>query len=210
MDRFTAELLNILIPANQVEQAMENIRDVISVSDVEHELEDNILKAELYVANICQQKIPLNIKILINISKLIYGRMYSWAGEMDIQRRSMVEKFLARIAKQWDYSLIDDEVRLELLAYSYHGILRNRPFFDGNEKVARIFTNYLGLRQNLPLFCVAPSKKDLKSYRKYIRDLKTADQGDLLPLKERIRGVLYFNDQTDTSIDLGPSATVGD
>lgn len=210
MDRFTAELLNILIPANQVEEAMEKVRDVMSMADVDNELDDNLLKAELYVANICQQNIPLGIKIISNISRLIYGKMYSWAGEIKPQNRDLVEKLLERIAKQWDYSLIDEEVRLELLAYSYHGILKSKPFFDGNEKVARIFMNYLALKQNLPIFIISPSKKDLKPYRKYIKELKAADNGDLIPLKERIRSLLYINSASSSDIDLGPSATVSD
>ena len=210
MDRFAAELLNILIPANQVEEAMEKVRDVMSTADVDHELEDNILKAELYVANISQQNIPLGTKMISNISKLIYGKMYSWAGEINPQSRNLVEKILGRIAKQWDYSLIDEEVRLELLAYSYHGILKSKPFFDGNEKVSRIFMNYLALKQNIPIFSLAPSRKDTKSYRKYIKDLKAADQGDLVAIKERIRGALYVNSESLADVDLGPSATVSD
>jgi fido (protein-threonine AMPylation protein) len=210
MDRFAAELLNILIPANQVEEAMENVRDVMSMADVDHELDDNLLKAELYVANISQQNIPLSIKIVSNISKLIYGKMYSWAGQINPQNRALVEKVLERIVKQWDYSLIDEEVRLELLAYSYHGLVKSKPFFDGNERVARVFVNYLALKQNLPIFSLAPSKKDIKSYRKYIKTLKSADNGDLIPLKEHIRETLNLSSNGSSKVGLGPSATVSD
>ncbi|MCX6112826.1 MAG: Fic family protein, partial [Proteobacteria bacterium] len=122
----------------------------------------------------------------------------------------IIDAVLGRILNQWDYSLLDEELRLELLAYSYHGILKNKPFFDGNEKVARLFVNYLALKQDLPLFTIAPSKKDEKNYRKYIKELKLADAGDLIPIKERIRTVLYISADGISTIKLGPSASVTD
>ena len=210
MDKLAFEFFNIILPASKVEEAASNIKDLLAIGDVEHEVEDNILKAELYVSNISQQEIPLNTKILCNISKLIYGKMYSWAGQLKKENRGCIEAVLGRISNQWDYSLLDEELRLELLAYSYHGILKHRPFFDGNEKVARLFVNYLALKQELPLFTVAPSKKDEKSHKKYIRELQLADSGDLIPLKERIRTVLYISADGISTIRLGPSASVTD
>jgi fido (protein-threonine AMPylation protein) len=210
MDKLAFELFNILIPASRVEEAANNIKDLIAAGDVETEIEDNILRAELYVSNISQQNIPLNAKILCNISKLIYGKMYSWAGELKPENRTFVELVLKRISNQWDYSLIDDELRLELLAYAYHGVLKNKPFFDGNEKVARLFVNYLALKQDLPLFVIAPAKKEEKAYKKYLKELRSADEGDLMPLKERIRSVLYISKDGISTLRLGPSATVTD
>ena len=70
--------------------------------------------------------------------------------------------------------------------------------------------NYLALKQNIPIFSLAPSRKDTKSYRKYIKDLKVADEGDLVAIKERIRGALYVNSESLADVDLGPSATVSD
>jgi fido (protein-threonine AMPylation protein) len=210
MDKIGFDFFNVLLPASRVEEAANDIKDLIATGDVENEVEDNILRAELYVSNISQQNIPLNAKILCNISKHIYSRIYSWAGELKTESRTGVESVLKRISSQWDYSLIDDELRLELLAYAYHGVLKNKPFFDGNEKVARLFVNYLALKQDLPLFAIAPSKKDDKTYKKYLAELKTADDGDLTPLKERIRSVLYISRDGISTLRLGPSATVTD
>ncbi|MEI6079943.1 MAG: Fic family protein [bacterium] len=210
MDKLAFEFFNIILPASKVEETANNIKDLLATGDIDHEIEDNILKAELYVSNISQQNVPLSVNILCNISKIIYGKIYSWGGELKKENRVALDSIMKRISGQWDYSLVEEELRLELLAYTYHGILKNKPFFDGNEKVARLFTNYLALRQDLPLFTVAPSKKDEKAYKKYLKDLKLADNGDLIPLKERIRSVLYISRDCISTIRLGPSASVTD
>lgn len=210
MDKLAFDFFNIILPASKVEEAANNIKDLLNTGDVEHEVADNILKAELYVSNISQQNIPLSTNILCNVSKLIYGKIYSWAGELKKENRSAIESVLNRISSQWDYSLVDQELRIELLAYAYHGILKNKPFFDGNEKVARLFVNYLALRQDMTLFTIAPSKKDEKNYKKYLKELELADAGDLVPLKERVRTVLYISVDGISTIKLGPSASVTD
>lgn len=205
-----SEFFNIILPATKVEDAITNIRDLVASGDVGHEVEDNILKAELYVANLAQMKVPLSTRILTQISKITYSRIYSWAGKLKIEARPAMEDMILKIGSVWESSLMDEELRLETLAFAYHAILKHKPFFDGNEKVARLFTNYLGLKYGTCLFSIAPLKTDEASYNKFIRDLKKADNGDLSPIKERIRNVLYISSGSLSSSKLGPSASVRD
>lgn len=208
MDDLAFEFFNILLPASKMEDTISNIKELVSSGDVANEVEDNILKAELYIANLSQRTIPLNVKILNQISRLIYGRIYSWAGKLKLETRPAMEDMFLRIAKEWDYSILDEELRLDIMAYSYHCILKNKPYFDGNEHVARLFTNYLALKYGLNLFSVAPSKKNEHDYRKYCSELKFADEGNLTHIKERIRDVLCASAGGISSSKLGPSASV--
>ena len=209
-DDLAFEFFNIILPASKIEEAIGNIKELVNSDDIEFEVEDNILKAELYIANLSQKPAPLSVKILSEISRLIYGKMYSWAGKVKIESRAKLQELLELIKEDWEMSLVDEELRLDLLATTYHSILSIRPFFDGNEKVARLFVNYLALKYNLHLFEIAPSKKDEQAYRKYIKALKLADNGDLMLIRERIRNILYVSADGISSSKLGPSASVGD
>lgn len=207
-DSLAFEFFNIILPATRVEDAMGNIKELVASGDIGNEVEDNVLKTELYVANLAQRKIPLSTKILSQISKITYGKIYSWAGKLKVEARPAMEDMILKISSGWERSMLDEELKLETLAFTYHCILKHKPFFDGNEKVARIFVNYLGLKYGTCLFSVAPAKTDKVGYKKYCRDLKIADKGDLSPIKERIRNVIFISSDSLCSSKLGPSASV--
>jgi len=209
-DDLAFEFFNIILPATRVEDTIGNIKELVASGDIDSEVEDNLLKAELYVANLAQKKVSLSTKILCQISKVIYGRIYSWAGKLKMEARPAMEDMMLKISSDWQGSLLDEELRLDLLAFAYHCILKNKPFFDGNEKVARIFVNYLGLKYGTCLFNIAPSKKDEVSYKKFCKDLELADRGNILPIKERIRSVMFISSDSLCSSKLGPSASVKD
>jgi fido (protein-threonine AMPylation protein) len=152
-DSLAFEFFNIILPATRVEDAMGNIKELVASGDIGTEVEDNILKTELYVANLAQRKIPLSTKILSQISKITYGKIYSWAGKLKVEARPAMEDMILKISSGWERSILDEELKLETLAFAYHCILKHKPFFDGNEKVARIFVNYLGLNTG-PVFLV--------------------------------------------------------
>jgi len=208
MDDLAFEFFNILLPASKMEDTIGSIKELVGSGDIESEIEDNTLKAELYVANLSQRVIPLNVKILNQISKIIYGKVYSWAGKLKVESRPAIEEMFVRVANDWDMSILDDELKLDVMTYAYHSILKNKPFFDGNEKVARLFTNYLALKYGLNLFTIAPAKKNESEYKKYCNDLKLADNGNLSSIKERVRSVMHVNADGFSSTKLGPSASV--
>jgi fido (protein-threonine AMPylation protein) len=209
-DDLAFEFFNIILPASKIEEAIGNVRELVGSGDVSEEVEDNILKAELYIANLSQKQVPINVKILCDISRSIYGKIYSWAGKLKVESRPRLEELFSLIKEEWEMSLVDEDLRLDLMAMTYHGILSIRPFFDGNEKVARLFVNYLALKYDLHLFEIAPSPKDEQAYRKYLRTLKVADTGDVSLLKGMIKNVLYTSADGISSSALGPSASVGD
>jgi fido (protein-threonine AMPylation protein) len=209
-DDLAFEFFNIILPASKIEETIGNVKELVSSGDVNEEVQDNILKAELYIASLSQKQVSLNVKILADVSKIIYGKIYSWAGKLKVESRPKLEELLSLIKEEWEMSLLDDELRLDLMAMAYHGILNIRPFFDGNEKVARLFANYLALKYDLHLFEIAPTTKDEQLYKKYLRALKVADTGDISILREMIRNVLYKSADGISTSKLGPSASVGD
>jgi len=209
-DNLAFEFFNIILPASKIETTIGNVKELVRSGDVNEEVEENILKAELYIANLAQKNIPLGVRILSETSKIIYGKIYSWAGKLKVESRPKLEELFSLIKEQWELSLVDEELRLDLLAAAYHGVLNIRPFFDGNEKIARLFANYIALKYDLPMFEVAPSTKDETLYKKYLKALKLADTGDLSLVRERIRNVLSNSASGISTSKLGPSGSVGD
>jgi fido (protein-threonine AMPylation protein) len=209
-DDLASEFFNIILPASKIEETLGNVKELVGSGDVNEEVEDNVLKAELYIASLSQKQVPLNVKILCDVSRVIYGKIYSWAGKLKVESRPKLEELFSLIKEEWEMSLVDEELRLDLMAMAYHGILNIRPFFDGNEKVARLFVNYLALKYDLHLFEIAPSPKDEQAYKKYLRALKVADTGDVSSLKGMIRSVLNVSANGISRSPLGPSASVGD
>lgn len=208
-DDLAFEFFNIVLPASRVQETLGNVRELVHSGDIDFEVEDNLLRAELFVATISQKDIPLSAKILSELSKIVYGKLYTWAGKIRVEARAKLEELLSLVKEEWELSLLDEDVRLDLITTAYHGILNIRPFFDGNEKVARLFVNYLALKHNLHLFAVAPKDKNSDDYRKYIRELRLADKGDTSLLRARMQTILKGTDLMPDS-KLGPSAFVGD
>ena len=63
------------------------------------------------------------------------------------------------------------------LAESHWNFVRIHPFDDGNGRTARLITNYVLLRRNLPPMVIKSDHRD-----RYIGALQTADLGQVLPL----------------------------
>jgi fido (protein-threonine AMPylation protein) len=202
MDDLTFEFLNIILPASYVEQRIEDMKDVVMAKDIDTELSDNILKAELYVATLASQDIEINVSLIKNISKIVYKNMYSWAGKINTKARTKIDILISTISTKWEDALFDKDLQLDLMAYSYHTIIKTRAFFDGNEVVARLFVNYLALRFGYIMFDVMP--KDSSKLEDYKNDLKLADKGNLTKIRERIEKEIFFKNE-----ELGPSGYVG-
>ena len=207
-DELGFDFFNVILPASKVEEAIGNIKELVASPDVDNEISDNILKAELYIANLAQRNAPLSTKLLSQISKIIYGKIYSWAGKIKVESRPAMEEMMQKVALDWQYALMDEELRLELFTNVYHCVLKNKPFFDGNEKVARLFTNYLGLKCGTCFFNIAPVKTDDVAYKKFCRELELADDGDNTSIKERLRSIIFISTDSLSYSKLGPSASV--
>lgn len=203
MDAF--DFFNIILPASRVEQKINDFNEIINAKNVEVEVSDNILKAELYLVS--QQIMPISVSILSKISSIVFGKMYSWAGKLDIRSRTAIDIVISTINTKWDDSLKDDELKIDLMAYGYHSITKLKPFFDGNEVVARLFVNFIGLKYGYNIFEIKPEKTKKIEYSKYIEELKFADKGNLKFLRERIKNNIKKNFE---NIGLGPSAYVTD
>ena len=63
------------------------------------------------------------------------------------------------------------------LAESHWSFVRIHPFDDGNGRTARLITNYVLLRKNLPPMVIKSERRD-----RYIGALQNADLGQILPL----------------------------
>lgn len=98
----------------------------------------------------------------------------------------------------------DEDRVLEVLSMVYHSLLYIQPFWDGNEKVARLFTNYLALGYQMPMFDIAPDKENKPKYMEFISAVRNADSGDISTLISHLNGVISKLPPANKS--LGPSA----
>ena len=85
------------------------------------------------------------------------------------------------------------------LAQSHWSFVRIHPFDDGNGRTARLITNYVLLRKNLPAMVIKSERRD-----RYIGALQNADLGQILPLARfMLENVLW-------SLDVGIQAAKGE
>jgi len=77
---------------------------------------------------------------------------------------------------------------VELLALFQHRFVVIHPFLDYNGRMSRMFTNYLLMREELPIIEIPVTTKLLR--KEYIQSLQKADMGDYQALQNIIAGAV--------------------
>ena len=77
---------------------------------------------------------------------------------------------------------------IELLALFQHRFVVIHPFLDYNGRISRMFTNYLLMREELPIIEIPVTTKLLR--KEYIQSLQKADMGDYQALQNIIAEAL--------------------
>jgi len=223
------DLFNILIPASRVEKTINYIRLLKSSDNLDNKIKDAVLKAELFIAKkACEKVLYADLDFLSNISNIVFDGIYSNSGELRKLPRTYkyktfsfnaldskmisfeAEKLFDFIKFKFDKKFVNLRDKITLLSLAYTSILRIHPFYDGNEKVARLYTNYLALKLNFNIFDIAPDKNDLKAYEKYLCDLKMADTGVLEFVSYRIKKSINLTKKNIGICNIGPSASLAD
>ena len=219
------DFFNILLPASRVSRTLKDIDSILQTDDIEKRFEKKELEAELFVFEEAEKTEPLTVSFIQQISKILFIKSATWAGKLRTSTgeilsvvgeytpveykeiKANLEALIVEIVDLWEDALKDKDLQFWVLAYAYYNILRIRPFFDGNEKVAKLFMNYLAVKLGLPPINIAP-KKGTKGYEAYIIDIRFADDGDLDPVIFRVKkGIRTFNIQEHFE-ELSAPATV--
>lgn len=223
------DLFNILIPASKVEKTINNIRELKNSSNLDDKIKNNVLKAELIIAGrSCEDTIYADNGFLCELSKIVFDNIYSDSGKFRNTSRvyrykdscftgvnpNMIsfelEKCFEIIKNSLENNSLKLRSKLKLLAFAYNNILRIHPFNDGNEKIARLYSNYLALKLDFNMFDVAPLKNDKEAYEKYLAELRLADSGMLEFLTFRIKKAINASKKNIEFPYIGQSACLAD
>ena len=221
------DLFNILIPASRVERTINNIKLLKEADSVDNKINDGVLKAELFIAQKAfEDNLFSNLNFLSDISKIIFENIYSDAGKIRKTNRIYknsnfnginsdliffeFEKLFDLINKKFENGFSKLRDKLTILGVTYTSILKIHPFNDGNEKVARLYTNYLALKLNFNIFEIAPSKTDKNAYEKYLSEIKLADSGVLEFITFRIKKAINNRKKSIDYSTIGESAILAD
>ena len=148
-------------------------------------------------------KLPQNTKLdenlLLKLHKVCFGWIFpDWSGKyrtVNVETSThtfppfhevpeLTRNFLADLNER----LKHDPNPVKLIAWAQHRLVWMHPFKDYNGRTARLFSNLLMLRLDLPLTEIkVESDQDRK---KYIRALKAADAGNYNPLEKLIKTAL--------------------
>lgn len=144
-----------------------------------------------------KQTDPLTVDHLLKLHQIVFGQIDSTAGNyrtFHVKLRSsnlMPSLPFVISADMRDFNnqlvaaqrnLTQDNLSgiIDLITYCYHGINRIHPFYDGNGRSARLLTNLILRRFNLP-YIVIPKVANVKKVRTALR---AADMGDISLLIE--------------------------
>ena len=97
-----------------------------------------------------------------------------------------IEHALKQLPSKTSDSYITNIV--ELIALFQHRFVVIHPFLDYNGRMSRMFTNYLLMREELPIIEIPVTTKLLR--KEYIQSLQKADTGDYQALQNIIAGAL--------------------
>lgn len=156
---------------------------------------EGIAKGLDFILNLADNT-KLNEELLLKLHKTCFGWIFpDWAGKyrkMNVQTSThkfppfpevpeLTRNFFADLNERLNHQ--PDSVAL--IAWAQHRLVWIHPFKDYNGRTARLFSNLLMLRLNLPLAEIkVESEKDRQTY---ITALKAADKGSYAPLEKLIK-----------------------
>jgi cell filamentation protein len=155
-----------------------------------------ISSAEYFVLNL-DSEIEISIKLLLEIHRIAFEKLYDWAGKwrtIEVSVGQLIPPLPYLIPSKM-YEFIDNlnykisivvelEDKVNCLAYAHYEFIKIHPFNNGNGRTGRILMNWVAMK-----FGYAPLDlyhRDGESRRTYIDAMKAMDNGDDSPLKELI------------------------
>lgn len=209
----STDFFNILLPASRVSRTLKDIDNILNTDDINKSFAKQEAQAELFVFEEAEKTKPLTVDFIKEISKVLFAETTSWAGKfrtntgevlslvgeyVPVEHNKIIpsiKTLIKEIVELWEEALKNQKLQYSLLTHAYHSILLIRPFFDGNERVAKLFMNYLAVKLSLPPISIAP-QKDSKDYKSYIMAIKAADDGNKKQLENILKkAIREFNIQ---------------
>jgi fido (protein-threonine AMPylation protein) len=155
---------------------------------------ENIRKAvvKLLASKPSSRTAPFDYPWMLNVHRLMYGDVWTWAGEIrqiDLQlgiSHALIGERLGGLAldiAHWD----DKWPRIEQAAVIHYRAVHIHPFHNGNGRWSRLLANVWLRRHGLPMIeWPEPEIGHVESgiRTEYIAAIRTADEGNLQPLKE--------------------------
>lgn len=177
-------------PLDPAETLGLKLRELKLQSELDVEEAINIAEAAFWLeGNV--SKLPLDEAFLLTLHREMFGRVWKWAGRYRASNKNLgvdwtkiresVALHLGNVRAQLDASLDHASVT----TFYHHGLVFIHPFPNGNGRWARMATEVLCKE----LGFVQPSWISIPvggyvSYRsRYISALKSADDGNFLPLQ---------------------------
>jgi len=221
------DLFNVLIPASKVEKTINDIKTLIKTDNVDQRVLNAVLKAEVFLAKKAFDSFEHNTQLLCDISNLLLEGLYTGAGSLRRDERiistslgeykavdpksiqEQLEALIAKVVLELNNQTQSIQELLSIMAVAYHGILKIQPFIDRNEKIARLYANYIGLKYGLPFFEIAPNKSNEAEYGRFLTDLKSADAGDLEAITTRVKKACDTENRSSFTRTIGKPGFVG-
>jgi fido (protein-threonine AMPylation protein) len=165
---------------------------------VEKELE-GIGRGLEYIGNQISLDVMLNPEFLLELHRVCFEWIFpSWAGKYrtikvqtsshEFPHHSQVPILVTDFFRDLNERMKHDFDPIEIVAWTQHRIALIHPFQDYNGRIARLFSSYLMRRFDLPPAVMKFESEEQRSY--YIKTLKLADHGDLIPLQNLIRDAI--------------------
>lgn len=168
---------------------------IISRSELIKKETEGIVRGINYVLDL-SQKTGLQPSLLLKLHGICFSFIFpDWAGKyrsIEVETtthrfpphykvRELIKNFFDDLNERFKH----DFDPVELIAWAQHRIVWIHPFKDYNGRIARLFSNLLMLRFNLPLVEVRAERGSDR--RQYIQAMKAADRGDYSKLVSLIK-----------------------
>lgn len=176
-----------------------NYRDtafgIIARSELIKKETEGIARGIDYVLHL-SKKTGLQPSLLLKLHRFCFGWIFpKWAGryrtiDVETSTHRFPPHYKVRELTKTFFDDLNERLKhetdsVELIAWAQHRIVWIHPFKDYNGRIARLFSNLLMLRFNLPLVEV-PAERG-SDRRQYIQAMKAADRGDYSKLVNLIK-----------------------
>jgi cell filamentation protein len=175
----------------------DNLLGITTSVEIDREEATGVARAERLLLNL-EENIEINTSLMLQIHKLVFGRLYSWAGKWRSKQvkvghflppefhqiPNLMYQFIDELNYRIKRSSVEEEL-VKTLAYCQHRIVYIHPFDNGNGRTARLITNLVAFKHGydeINIYHRTGERRDV-----YIKAIRNCDKGDFMALEDLIR-----------------------